>query len=118
MVDDVAAKNKRARGEEKRLTVVLSDYDHRRLKYISDKLGESAGAFARNILVAALDDAEKLLKLEEHDPEPRGTDVHGDDFYRLSDYGHYINNAADDLEDDLLKDLEVPVPELNWSIDE
>ncbi|MFF2886696.1 hypothetical protein [Paenibacillus sp. NPDC057967] len=108
MADEVTAKNKRARGEEKRLTVVLSDYDHRRLKFISDKLGESAGAFARNIIVEALNDAEKVLKLDEYEPEPIGTDMFGDDVYRYSDYGNFINDATD---------FDVEVPELHTDLD-
>lgn len=100
MADEVASKKKRARGTEKRLTVVLSEYDARRLKYISKMLGETSSAFARNLIVQALDDAEKVLYLREYEDEPMGLDADGDPIYSRSEYGMYVNHVSSDDDDD------------------
>lgn len=104
MADEAFAKTKRNRGTEKRLTVILSDYDHRRLKYISEKLGEPASTFARNLIMQALTDAERILHLDELDDMAIGEDDDGDFIYPYSDYGNYINRtnqyANDDTDDD------------------
>jgi len=96
MADEVASKKKRSRGTEKRLTVVLSEYDARRLKYISKMLGETSGALARNLIVQALDDAEKILNLDEWEDEPTGMDEYGNVMFERSEYGSYINHATGD----------------------
>lgn len=98
------SKQKRMRGKEKRLTIILSEYDFRRLKYISKILTTQTSVFAREIILEALSDAELIIGLSEFDIElTEFTNADGEqDFgHSQSDYGDYINAVGDDeLSDD------------------
>lgn len=97
-------REKRSKGGDKRLTVVLSDYDFRRLKYIAKHFGELNSVFARNIILEALADAEKFLDLEEYDNDFPifYTDEDGEQKveFDLSSYGQYINGISSTEEDE------------------
>jgi hypothetical protein len=107
------AKQKRIRGKEKRITIILSEYDSRRLKYIANHFSAQTSVFARELLVQALNDSEIITGLSEYGTD---TDVYTDEkgeevwYYKQSDYGRYINSVGDDeLPDDDVPDRLPPL---------
>ena len=92
--NEILENKKRSRGSEKRLTIILSEYDYRRLKFISDILSEPVSAFARNLIAQALSDAEKVLKLQETEDEPSDFDPEIGPLYEYTKYGAFINSTG------------------------
>lgn len=62
-IKEVEENTKRSKGKERRFTVVLSEYDFKRLTFITNILSEPKSALAREFIIGALDDAEAALKL-------------------------------------------------------
>ncbi|GMK47596.1 hypothetical protein PghCCS26_47260 [Paenibacillus glycanilyticus] len=62
-IREMEENTKRSKGKERRFTVVLSEYDFKRLTFITGMLSEPKSALAREFIVGALDDAELALKL-------------------------------------------------------
>jgi hypothetical protein len=63
LIGDKVLLDLRKKGEEKRMTIILSEYDYNRLITVSDYFAEKPSIFARNLLNLSLDDAEKIIKL-------------------------------------------------------
>lgn len=97
MDEERKAKQKRSKGQEKRLTVVLSDYDFRRLKFIANHFEELPSVFARNLLLESLKDAEDFLDLDEVE-EGTMSWIGDEPVFDYSEYGKYINGVLDTLD--------------------
>jgi hypothetical protein len=100
MKQEKEEQEKRNRGTEKRFTVVLSEYDYRRLNYISKELGAVRSSLARQLIVQALNDAEKALGLEEWILDDGASYGEDGEVYVLGRYGKYINEISDGTDDD------------------
>lgn len=61
---DLEENAKRSKGKEGRFTVVLSEYDDKRLSYIASKFGDPKSTLARELIIGALTEAEKVLGLD------------------------------------------------------
>jgi hypothetical protein len=92
-----AENKKRSRGKEKRITIILSEYDFRRLKYIAKHFGDLRSVLARNLIIESLADAEKILEFNEYDEglldsleewEPMAD--------AFTEYGRFINGLTED----------------------
>ncbi|TCM89656.1 hypothetical protein EV294_112121 [Paenibacillus sp. BK033] len=62
-IKEMEENTKRSKGKERRFTVVLSEYDFKRLTFMADRLSEPKSVLAREFIVGALDDAEAALNL-------------------------------------------------------
>jgi hypothetical protein len=91
MLREKAEKDKRSKGKEQRFTVAMSEYDYRRLRFIASELGEVRGAFVRNLLIQALNDAERALGLEGWTVDEAASIEHHETMYEKTYYGRYIN---------------------------
>lgn len=85
----------RRKGKEQRFTVTLSEFDYRRLRYIANELGLNKSALVRQLLIQALNDAEKVFGLEEID-----SDLEQSTGYKeYTRYGLFINGEIDEPDD-------------------
>ncbi|MEK3942496.1 hypothetical protein [Paenibacillus sp. FSL E2-0177] len=91
LAQDQRMREKRDRGEEKRITVVLSEYDYNRLAYIAKLSSLKRSTIAKNMIINALLSAEEVfglseyVELEDSQGEPTGV---------LTKYGEYINGRV------------------------
>ncbi len=99
MYDDKLEKEKRNKGKEKRFTVVLSEYDFKRLSFIASEFGEPKSTFARAIIIQSLADAEKILGLKEWETDKDTLIILGEDAEYRTVYGEYLNSPLDPLDD-------------------
>lgn len=101
MDEERKTKQKRSKGKDKRLTVVLSEYDFRRLSYIAREFEELPSVFARSLLLESLKDAEKFLELVEYDEKGTGyNEFLGEVIYDYTEYGEYVNGLSYEAEDE------------------